>query len=92
MTFRLLRRPPVRFLPLWEHLLRSILVSNQYSTIFPLKLSSEELLTYVGEFISKIFDAEFDSLEKALQKFDDGSFFLGKFSLEMNKIEAYKET
>nr|ACH63212.1 glutathione-S-transferase [Rheum australe] len=53
----------------------------------------EELLTYVSEFVPKMYgafkggdttkvaDAEFDYLEKALQKFDDGPFFLGQFSL-----------
>ncbi|KAL8154287.1 hypothetical protein V2J09_012047 [Rumex salicifolius] len=52
----------------------------------------EELLTYVGEFVPRMFgtykggdtqvsDAEFDYLEKALEKFDDGPFLLGQFSL-----------
>lgn len=34
----------------------------------------------------------FDYLETALHKFEDGPFFLGQFSLEMNKIDAYTET
>ncbi|KAL8154286.1 hypothetical protein V2J09_012046 [Rumex salicifolius] len=52
----------------------------------------EELLTYVGEFVPKMYgafkagdttvaDPEFNYLEKALEKFDDGPFFLGQFSL-----------
>ncbi|XP_022742472.1 glutathione S-transferase L3 [Durio zibethinus] len=52
----------------------------------------EELLSYVDKFVRTMFasfkgdptkeaDAAFDYLENALQKFDDGPFLLGQFSL-----------
>ncbi|PON72788.1 S-crystallin [Parasponia andersonii] len=52
----------------------------------------EELLSYVDTFVGAVFssfksdpvkaaEAQFDYLENALKKFDDGPFFLGQFSL-----------
>ncbi|CAA0836457.1 Glutathione S-transferase L3 [Striga hermonthica] len=52
---------------------------------------AEELIAYSGTFVKNVFSsfkgdtvkqagAEFDYLENALQKFDDGPFFLGQFS------------
>ncbi|OAY69979.1 hypothetical protein ACMD2_25278, partial [Ananas comosus] len=35
---------------------------------------------------------EWDKIEDALSKFDDGPLFLGQFSLELNKIDAYTQT
>ncbi|KAL2554476.1 Glutathione S-transferase L3 [Forsythia ovata] len=53
---------------------------------------AEELLAYTDTFLKNVYGsfkgdtikvagAEFDYLETALQKFDDGPFFLGQFSL-----------
>ncbi|XP_077232951.1 protein IN2-1 homolog B-like isoform X2 [Tasmannia lanceolata] len=66
---------------------------------------AEELLSYCDTFntsvrkafsskgdVEKEISASLDYLESALSKFDDGPFFLGQFSLEMNKIKAYTQT
>ncbi|XP_021891505.1 glutathione S-transferase L3-like isoform X5 [Carica papaya] len=64
---------------------------------------AEEMVKYTDTFIMFIFTSfkgdtikeagpAFDHLENSLHKFDDGPFFLGGFSLEMNKMDAYKQT
>ncbi|KAL0875002.1 hypothetical protein Bca101_024707 [Brassica carinata] len=63
----------------------------------------EELLKYTDTFIKTMWVSlkadpfketapVLDYLENSLYKFEDGPFFLGQFSLEMNKIDAYAQT
>ncbi|KAL2895459.1 Protein IN2-1-like protein B [Bienertia sinuspersici] len=67
------------------------------------KKFAEEMLAYVGTFAGAVVShlkggpdsemiAAFDKMEDALSKFDDGPFFLGQFSAEINKIDAYKQS
>ncbi|XP_071920790.1 protein IN2-1 homolog B-like [Coffea arabica] len=67
------------------------------------KAFAEKLLSYSNSFYGGVISsfmangvgktgAAFDYLEDALGKFDDGPFFLGQFSLEVNKIKAYTAT
>ncbi|MBA0667157.1 hypothetical protein Goklo_000279, partial [Gossypium klotzschianum] len=66
------------------------------------KQFADELLSYIDSFyktVTSSFKGEgteagiaFDNIETALTKFEDGPFFLGQFSLEMNKNEGYTQT
>ncbi|KAK3226485.1 hypothetical protein Dsin_006347 [Dipteronia sinensis] len=64
---------------------------------------AEELFIHIDTFTKDVYTSfngdprkeagpAFDYLEKALHKFDYGPFFLGQFSLELHKIDAYKPT
>ncbi|KAM4078146.1 hypothetical protein ACB094_09G015100 [Castanea mollissima] len=68
------------------------------------KQFAEDLIAYTDTFNKTVYTSfkgdtvkeagpAFDHLENALSKFEDGPFFLGhEFSLEVNKIDAYKPT
>ncbi|OAY67484.1 Protein IN2- B [Ananas comosus] len=61
--------------------------------VFTASRSEGEVDDKVGESLTVTDLApEWDKIEDALSKFDDGPFFLGQFSLELNKIDAYTQT